>query len=78
MRAEGKSRAAEDTEMLASERPRGTFSRQVFLGDTLDAENVKASYDGGVLSLRIPVVEKAKPRRIEISQGSQPHQQIGA
>jgi HSP20 family protein len=55
-----------DTELIASERPRGVFSRQLILGDTLDAENVKAAYEGGVLTLRIPVMEKAKPRKIEI------------
>jgi HSP20 family protein len=76
--AERKPRIAEDTEMLASERPMGTFSRQVFLGDSLDAENAKASYDAGVLSLRIPIAEKAKPRKIEISQGSQTQQQLKA
>ena len=52
--------------MIASERPRGVFSRQLILGDTLDAEKVKATYDAGVLTLRIPVAEKAKPRKIEI------------
>jgi HSP20 family protein len=74
VRAERQARAAEQSEMLAAERPVGTFSRQVILGDSLDAENVKASYDAGVLSLRIPVAEKAKPRKIEISQGSQAQQ----
>ncbi|MFH5880542.1 Hsp20/alpha crystallin family protein [Arthrobacter sp. NA-172] len=54
------------TEMIASERPRGVFSRQLILGDALDTQGVKASYDAGVLTLRIPVAEKAKPRRIEI------------
>lgn len=78
VRAERKARQGENTEMLASERPQGTFSRQVFLGDSLDTEKIKASYDAGVLSLRIPVAEKAKPRKIEISQGSQSQQQINA
>jgi HSP20 family protein len=58
--------AGKDIELIASERPRGTFSRQLILGDTLDSDNVKATYDGGVLTLRIPVAEKAKPRKIEI------------
>lgn len=58
--------AGKDIELIASERPRGTFSRQLILGDTLDAEQVKATYDGGVLTLRIPVAERAKPRKIEI------------
>jgi HSP20 family protein len=54
-------------EMLASERPRGVFSRQLVLGDGLDLERIAASYVSGVLTLRIPVAEKAKPRKIEIS-----------
>lgn len=57
----------DDVEMVVSERPLGVFSRQLFLGDTLDTDNVKASYDSGVLTLRIPVAEKAKPRKIEIT-----------
>jgi HSP20 family protein len=56
-----------DTELIAAERPRGVFSRQLILGDTLDTERVAASYDAGVLSLRIPVAEQAKPRKIAIN-----------
>jgi HSP20 family protein len=56
-----------DAEMIAAERPRGVFSRQLFLGDTLDLDRVEASYDAGVLTLRIPIAEKAKPRKIEIA-----------
>ena len=55
-----------DWEMLASERPRGLFSRQLVLGDNLDLEKIDAAYDAGVLRLRIPVAERAKPRKIEI------------
>ena len=69
--------AGKDVEMIASERPRGTFSRQLILGDTLDSGNVKATYDGGVLTLRIPVAEKAKPRKIEI-ETKESKQQIAA
>jgi HSP20 family protein len=60
-----------DWEMLASERTRGQFSRQLVLGDNLDLDNIEASYDAGVLRLVIPVAEKAKPRKIEIA-GSHP------
>ncbi len=60
-----------DWEMLASERPRGVFSRQLVLGDNLDLEKIEAGYDGGVLRLKVPVAEKAKPRKIEVqTQGS--------
>ncbi|HKS01538.1 MAG TPA: Hsp20/alpha crystallin family protein [Arthrobacter sp.] len=55
-----------NVELVVGERPRGVFSRQVILGDTLDTDNIKANYDMGVLTLRIPVTEKAKPRKIEI------------
>jgi HSP20 family protein len=56
-----------DREMVSAERPRGVFSRQLFLGETLDTERIEASYQGGVLRLAIPVAEKAKPRRIQIA-----------
>ena len=61
-----------DWEMLASERPRGTFSRQLVLGDNLDLAKIAASYEGGVLRLRVPVAEQAKPRKIQITSGSEP------
>lgn len=57
---------AGDDELVAAERPRGVFSRQLILGDNLDVEKVAASYQAGVLRLRIPVAEQAKPRKIEI------------
>ena len=52
---------------VRAERPRGVFSRQLFLGDNLDTDKIEANYHDGVLRLTIPVAEKAKPRRIEIS-----------
>ena len=55
--------------MLVNERPTGTFSRQLFLGDTLDADNIEASCENGVLTVTIPVAEKAKPRKVAIAQG---------
>jgi HSP20 family protein len=60
----------EKTEMIAAERPRGIFSRQLVLGDNLDTEQITASYEAGVLRLRIPVAEQAKPRKISISAGA--------
>ncbi len=56
-----------DWEMLTSERPRGVFSRQLVLGDNLDLTKIQAGYEGGVLRLRVPVAEQAKPRKIQIS-----------
>ena len=61
-----------DWEMLASERPRGMFSRQLVLGDNLDLDRIEAQYDDGVLRLTVPVAERAKPRKIEISSADQP------
>jgi HSP20 family protein len=55
-----------DWETLATERPRGLFSRQLVLGDNLDLERIDAAYADGVLRLSIPVAEKAKPRKIEV------------
>ncbi|MFC4374515.1 Hsp20/alpha crystallin family protein [Nocardia halotolerans] len=57
-------------EMLAAERPRGVFSRQLFLGESLDTDHIRADYTDGVLRLAIPVAEKAKPRKIEIEHGN--------
>ena len=54
-------------EMVTAERTRGVFSRQLFLGENLDTDRIEARYEDGVLRLTIPVAEKAKPRRIEIS-----------
>ena len=64
-------------EMLANERPRGVFSRQLVLGDNLDTDNIAASYEGGVLRLRIPVAAKAKARKIAIGH-SNGHKVINA
>jgi HSP20 family protein len=49
-----------------SERPLGVFARQLFLGDSLDTEHIDAVYENGVLVLRIPIAERAKPRRIAV------------
>ena len=63
-----------DWEMLASERPTGLFSRQLVLGDNLDLDKIDADYGSGVLRLRIPVAEKAKPRKVEIKTESSSEQ----
>src|SRR4051812_4026802 len=69
VRAERVSRNG-DWEMLASERPRGLFSRQLVLGDNLDLDRIEAAYRDGVLTLRVPVAEQAKPRKIQVQLGS--------
>jgi HSP20 family protein len=68
----------QNREMVSAERPRGVFSRQLFLGDNLDADRIEASYQDGVLRLTIPVAQKAKPRRIKIAGGSEERTAINA
>jgi HSP20 family protein len=68
--AERKPPIGESVDYQVAERPRGVFSRQLFLGDSLDTDRIEANYDAGVLTLHIPVAEQAKPRKIEIGAGS--------
>lgn len=72
VKAERRAGVGDDADVLIMERPSGSFSRQLFLGDSLDTERIDASYDAGVLRLRIPVADEAKPRKIAISGGSAP------
>jgi HSP20 family protein len=77
VKAERPTRAS-DAELLAAERPRGVFSRQLILGDNLDTDHISASYDAGVLTLTVPVAEQAKLRKIEITQQGDEKQAINA
>ncbi|MFE1025820.1 Hsp20/alpha crystallin family protein [Streptomyces sp. NPDC058818] len=61
---------SDDVQMELSERPLGVFSRQVVLADSLDTEHISADYESGVLTLRVPIAERAKPRKITISGGA--------
>ena len=70
--AERKPPVGDNAERVVDERSYGVFSRQLFLGDTLDSDQLTADYDAGVLTLRIPIAEKAKPRKVEISAGGSP------
>lgn len=70
--AERRWKASEDTQVVASERPHGRFTRQLLLGEGLDAGRVEARYDAGVLTLTIPVAEQAKPRKVEVTTGAGP------
>lgn len=74
--AERRPAAPDGAEYVVSERPMGTFSRQMVLGDGLDLENVSADYRDGVLTVTIPVAEQAKPRRINIARSSDEHKVI--
>ncbi|MEV7141690.1 Hsp20/alpha crystallin family protein [Streptomyces tauricus] len=66
---------ADKRQMELSERPVGVFSRQLVLADTLDTERITADYEAGVLTLRIPIAERAKPRKVSIGGGAE-HKQI--
>ena len=59
----------EDDEIIVSERPQGRFTRELRVGRSVDADSIEASYDGGVLTLRLPVAPEAKPRRVEVRPG---------
>ncbi|HEX8348093.1 MAG TPA: Hsp20 family protein, partial [Actinoplanes sp.] len=65
-----------DVHWLRRERATGTFERRLSMGDGLDLENIAATWDQGVLTLTIPVAEKAKPRRIQINSGNEAPQQV--
>ena len=69
VRAERTRRDPEGSTYLISERPSGTYSRQLVLGDGLAVDDIRADYRDGVLTLTIPVAEQAKPRKIEITRG---------
>lgn len=77
VRAERPAPDAGESEMVAVERPYGVFRRQLFLGETLDVEHIEASYDAGVLTVKIPVAEEAKPRKIEISHAEEKKELAG-
>ena len=76
VRAERRPQPDTGVELIAAERPRGIFSRQVILGDALDTEHIEAGYQAGVLRLTIPVAEKAKPRKITIQSDAANRQAI--
>ena len=76
--AERKPPAGDSAERVVDERSYGVFSRQLFLGDTLDTDRLTASYEAGVLTLTIPIAEKAKPRKVEISGGGDDRKEINA
>jgi HSP20 family protein len=71
VQAERRAPDTQGVEMVVDERPHGVFSRQLFLGETLSLDQVEANYDAGVLTVRIPEAEPAKPRKIEIGRGDE-------
>jgi HSP20 family protein len=77
VRAERTWEPAEGATVLVRERSQGSVTRQVTLGESLDADRLEASYDAGVLTLTIPVVEQAKPRKVEIHVGAPDALEVG-
>jgi HSP20 family protein len=69
IRAERTPRSDEHAQWLAQERPSGTFLRQLTLGEGLDTDQISATYENGVLTVTLPVAERAKPRRIQVTTG---------
>jgi HSP20 family protein len=69
VRADRNRSMGEGDEVIVSERPFGSFTRQLFLGETLDTEHIEAHYDAGVLTLTLRVAEQAKPRRVSVTSG---------
>ena len=67
IRAERPAPSTEGVTYLARERRTGTFLRRFTLGQNVDTTGITAGYDNGVLSVTIPVAEKAKPRKIEVA-----------
>ena len=57
----------EGNQVVVAERPQGSFSRQLFLGEGLDPDGIEATYDGGVLTVQVPVAEQAKPRKVQVT-----------
>ena len=72
IKAERRWEAAEGDRVLVSERPQGTFTRRLLLGEALDGDRTEARFENGVLTLTVPVAEQAKPRKVEITSGNGP------
>ena len=78
IRAERRSPRQEGDQVLIDERPQGSFTRQLYLGDNLAVDQLNASYDMGVLTITIPVAEQAKPRRVQIAAESRQPEPVKA
>jgi len=66
IKAERRAEYEDGQNVLIAERPQGTFTRQLQLGDTVDTENIQASYSEGVLHLTLPMTQAAQPRRVQV------------
>jgi HSP20 family protein len=72
IKAERTERTAEDVQWIASERFTGTYMRQLSLGEGIDTERIAATYENGVLTVSLPVAERAKPRKVEVQASGSP------
>jgi len=72
VKAERPASTDDEVRWQVAERPTGTFTRRVVLGEALDRDGIQAGYDAGVLTLRVPVVEKAQSRKIAVTAGAAP------
>jgi HSP20 family protein len=70
VKAERSWQPAEGDELIVSERPQGSFTRRLFLGEGVDGDRIEARCENGVLTLIVPVAESAKPRKVEITAGN--------
>jgi HSP20 family protein len=73
--AQRSERTEDGVQWISSERFTGTYMRQLSLGDAIDTERISATYANGVLTLSLPVADRAKPRKVAISVEDQPVQQ---
>ncbi len=78
LRAQRTAPSEEGVQWIASERFSGTYMRQLSLGDNVDTDNISATYNNGVLSVTLPIAERAKPRRIQITGGGSGQRTIEA
>jgi HSP20 family protein len=67
IKAQRSERSEDGVQWISSERFTGTYQRQIALGDGIDAEAISATYANGVLTVTLPVAERAKPRKVSIS-----------
>jgi HSP20 family protein len=77
VRAERRFEQLQGDEIIVTERPQGAYTRQLMLGDQLDTDRIEAGYDRGVLTLTIPVAERAKPRKVQITTESDAPEDVG-
>jgi HSP20 family protein len=76
IKAERRAEYQQGQNILIAERPQGTFTRQLQLGDTVDTENIQASYADGVLHLDLPITQAAQPRRVQVKTDSSGRREV--